>query len=134
MGTGALGGNTQPAQPSEQDQSFAERFEQNQPPQEPEKDDLIAIRDPDDPEYNKDLEDQGFTLFDPAADQSQAEETPAREAASDLSQYYDNPVDIPENRRSFSERFDIETPDPDKGQDGPDLSRPGRDDGPDIER
>lgn len=133
MGTGALGGNTQPAQSSEQGQSFTERFEQNQPEPAPEQEPLIGTRT-DDPEFNKELEDQGFTLFDPAPDQSQAEETPAREATSDLSQYYDNPVDIPENRRSFSERFNIEAPGPDKDQDGPDLSLPGPDHGPDIER
>lgn len=134
MGTGALSGNTQPVKSSEQGQSVAERFEKTPPAQEPEQEPLIGIRDPDDPEFNKELEDQGFTLIDPAPDQSQAQGTPEQETTSEPSQDYSDPVDIPENRPSFSERFDIETPDPDKDQDGPDLSRPGQDDGPDIER
>lgn len=134
MGTGARGGNTASTTPPEQGKSFDERFEKTPPAQESEQEPLIGIRDPDDPEFNKELEDQGFTLIDPAPDQSQPQGTPEQETTSEPSQDYSDPVDIPENRRTFSERFNEAASPPDNTQDGPDLDLPRHDDSPDRDR
>ncbi len=119
--------------------SFEERFSET-PEQSPqEQDGRELFIETDDPEVNRFYEEemnQRPISQEEIDAQSNADlsEVTSEQSPDNGRPDHPEPVDIPENRRSFSERFDIETPDPDKGQDGPDLSRPGRDDGPDIER
>lgn len=131
-GTGAGSNATQ--QPS-----FEERFSETpeKAPQEQDGRDLFI--ETDDPEVNRFYEEEmnqrpiSQEEID-ARSNADLSQVTSGQSPENSGQDYPEPVDIPENRPSFSERFNIEAPGPDKDQDGPDLSLPGPDHEPDIER